>query len=357
MKKFISLFLAALTAVLVFTSCSSNAEGTVTINVYNWGEYISDGSEGTMDVIEEFEKAYPNIKVNYSTFDQNESMYAKIKSGGASYDVVIPSDYMINRMINEDMLEKLDYNNIPNYQNIMEELRVGKCDYDENHEYSVPYTWGTVGIIYNTKMVTKPVDSWDILWDSDYEDKILMFDNPRDAFGIAAKKLGYSQNTTDEAEIRACADALKEQNKVVQAYVMDQVFDKMESGEAAIAPYYAGDAVTLMESNPDLAFAIPKEGTNRFVDAMVIPKGTQHKKEAETFINFLCSKDIAKANIEYICYATPLQDVKDALDDETKNNKIIYPDEKTLSNCEFFKYLPEETNRLMDSLWIEVKAS
>lgn len=358
MKKMLALFVAAVCMLTVFSGCSSESgSGTVTINVYNWGEYISDGTDDSLDVIDEFEKQYPNIKVNYTTFDQNESMYAKIKSGGGNYDVVIPSDYMVNRMIDEGMLEKLDYSNIPNYENIMEEFKSSSWDYDEKYEYSVPYTWGTVGIIYNKTMVTKTVDSWDILWDSDYSGKILMFDNPRDAFGIAAKKLGYSQNTTDKDEINACAEILKEQKPLVQAYVMDQVFDKMISGEAAVAPYYAGDAVTMIEENPDLEFVIPKEGSNKFVDAMVIPSGLQHKAEAETFINFMCSKEIAKANIEYINYSTPLSNVKDALDDEVKNNKIIYPDSGTLKNCEVFKYLPEEINTMMDTLWTEIKAS
>lgn len=356
MKKFLCALIAVSCSAAMLSACSGNS-GKVTLNVYNWGEYISDGTDGGLDVISEFEKKYPEIRVNYTKFDQNESMYAKIKSGGGKYDVVIPSDYMINRMIKENMLEKLDYGNIPNYKNIMKDFKSSGWDYDEKFEYSVPYTWGTVGIVYNKKMVTKPVDSWDILWDGDYSGKILMFDNPRDAFGIAAKKLGYSQNTTDKAQIEACAQALKQQKPLVQAYVMDQVFDKMISGEAAVAPYYAGDAVTMIKENPDLDFVIPKEGSNKFVDAMVVPAGTQHKKEAETFINFMCEREVAKANIEYINYSTPLTDVKNALDDEVKNNRIIYPDSKTLKNCEVFKYLPEEINKMLDSLWIEVKAS
>lgn len=361
MKKIISLLFAALVAAMIFVSCGTSGSAgngeTVTINVYNWGENISDGTDGSLDVIDEFEKRYPNIKVNYTTYETNEAMYAKIKSGGGKYDVVIPSDYMINRMIEEDMLEKLDFDNIPNYENIMDSFKDDSWSYDPDHEYSVPYTWGTVGILYNKAKVNKTVDSWDILWDEDYKGQILMFDNSRDAFGVAAKKLGYSQNTTDEKELNACADELKKQKDVVQAYVMDQIFDKMINGEAAIAPYYAGDALTIIDSNPDIEYVIPKEGSNKFVDAMVIPKGTEHKKEAETFINFMCETDIALENINYINYSTPLKTVYDELDEERRNNKVAYPDEASLVNCEEFKNLPKDVNTLIENLWIQVKAS
>lgn len=324
-----------------------------TLAVFNWGEYISNGEDDSLDVIAAFEEEY-GCTVQYDLFSTNEEMYTKLKSGSATYDVVIPSDYMISRMIKEDMLEKLDFDNIPNAENLMDRFKV--TDYDPTGEYSVPYTWGTVGLIYNSTMVEETPDSWAALWDERYKGNILMFLNNRDSFGIAEKLLGYSQNTTDEAEIRACADKLKEQKAVLQTYVMDEIFDKMEIGEAALAPYYAGDAVTMIQENPDLGFVIPKEGSNLFIDAMCVVKGSKNKALAEAFIDFMCEPEIGKANIEYICYSTPLQTVYDILDDETKNNPITYPDDETLANCEAYVNLPDETNMLMQDLWNEIIA-
>lgn len=357
MKKFAVFILS----VILCTSCLSIAAvpvaadaEQVTLNVYNWGEYISNGEDDSMDVIAEFELRNPDIDVIYTTFDTNESMYAKIASGSANYDVIIPSDYMIGRMIQEDMLAKLDYNNIPNFQYIDERFR--NLEYDPQNEYSVPYTWGTVGIIYNTTMVTEPVDSWDILWDEKYAGQVLMFDNPRDAFGIAMKKLGYSQNSTNRAEIDEAKEVLQQQKAagVVQAYVMDQIFSKLPAKEAAMAPYYAGDFFTMLEDNEDLAFAIPKEGTNLFVDAMVVPKTSEHKEEAERFINFMLEPDVALANIEFIGYSTPMSNVRDMLDDEVKNSPISYPSDEQLANCETFINLDEETNAYLQESWTEV---
>lgn len=329
-----------------------HAEEQTTLYVYNWGEYISNGDDDSMDVIAEFEKRNPDIKVMYTTFDTNESMYAKIASGSANYDVIIPSDYMIGRMIQENMLQKLDFSNIPNYQYIDERFR--GLEYDPNNEYSVPYTWGTVGIIYNTAMVDEPVDSWDMLWDSQYADQILMFDNSRDAYGIALKKLGYSQNTTDRTQLDEATNLLKEQKFVVQAYVMDQIFAKMTGGEAAMAPYYAGDFFTMQQDNPDLAFAVPKEGTNLFFDAMVVPKSSAHRAEAERFINFMLEPDVALANIEYIGYSTPMSVVRDMLDDEIKDSPVSYPSDEILAKCDTFVNLDSETNVYLQEGWTEV---
>ena len=323
----------------------------ISINVYNWGEYISIGEDGLLDVNQAFTDL-TGIEVNYTTFDTNESLYAKLKSGGTNYDVIIPSDYMIARMIEEDMLEKLDFSNIPASQNTMERFR--DVSYDPTGEYSVPYTWGTVGIIYNTTMVDKTVDSWEILWDEDYAGNILMFSNPRDAFGIAQKMLGYSQNTEDPDELRECADLLKEQKPVVQAYVMDQIFDKMGSGEAAVGPYYAGDAVTMIADNPDLDFVVPKEGTNVFIDAMCIPKGAPQKEAAEMYINFLSEGIVAADNITYIGYSSPNQAAYDLLDEEVRNSPISYPSDEILARSEQFLNLSTETNQLMDELWTEI---
>jgi spermidine/putrescine transport system substrate-binding protein len=335
----------------VFSGC---AEETQVVNVFNWGEYISDAS-GDLNVLEEFE-AETGIKVNYTTYATNEELYSKLKSSGANYDVIIPSDYMINRMINEGMLEKIDFANVPNYEtNIMEEYK--NPVFDPSGEYSVPYTWGTVVLIYNTKFVTEPVDSWNILWDEKYAGKIIMFHNSRDAFGIALKKLGYSLNTTDTAELEAAAAELTKQKDVLQGYYMDEIFNKMGGEEAYIAPYYAGDALTMMDDNPNLAAAYPSEGTNRFVDSMCIPKGAKNKEAAEKFINFMCKAEIAAANCEYIGYSTPNQAAYELLSDDVKNNEITYPSDDILGNTEMFLNLPEYANKQIDELWTEVRGS
>ncbi len=323
----------------------------VSINVYNWGEYISDGSDDTLDVNQAFEDA-TGITVNYSTFATNEELYAKLKSGGADYDIIIPSDYMISRMIQEEMLLPLDFENIPAVSNM--DPRYMQTNYDPTGTYSVPYTWGTVGIIYNTTMVDETVDSWDILWDEKYANNILMFSNPRDAFGLTLKKLGYSLNTTDEMELRMAAEELKFQKPLVQAYVMDEIFDKMQGGEAALAPYYAGDALTMIDANPDLAFATPKEGTNIFYDAICIPYSCQQKEAAEMYINFMCEAEVAAANIEYIGYSSPNAAAYALLDEETRTNPIAYPAEELKENMEEFVALPEDTNLMLDSLWTEI---
>ena len=326
----------------------------VTLNVYNWGEYISvDDGENLFDTNREFEEL-TGIRVNYTNFASNEELYAKLKNGGSSYDIIIPSDYMIARMINEDMLEKLDFSNIPNYSLIMDKFK--GIDYDPTEEYSVPYMWGMVGIIYNTTLVDPEDDvySWSILWNEKYANNILMFSNSRDAFAIACKYLGYSMNTTDEQELRNAAAALTNQKLLVQAYVMDEIFDKMTGGEAALAPYYAGDAITMIGDNPDLAYAVPREGTNLFVDAMCIPKGAKNKEAAEMYINFMCETKTALHNCEYIGYSTPQSEVAEYLDPELAANPIAYPDEATLENTEAFIALPDDVTKLMDELWTSI---
>lgn len=275
----------------------------ITLNVYNWGEYISDGSEGSIDVIKEFE-AISGINVTYTTFETNEDLYAKLSSSNSQYDIIIPSDYMIARMIEEDMLEEINFENIPNISKINSEFRY--TSFDPEGKYSVPYTWGAVGVVYNTKYVDKEdTGSWDLLWNTKYSGNILMFSNSRDAIGIALKKLHYSLNSENPEEIEEAADALKEQQNVNQAYVMDQVLNKMESESAYIAPYYAGECMQLMKENHNLHFYYPEEGFNVFIDSICIPKGSKNKKAAEAFINFLCETDVAVANCEYICYFSP----------------------------------------------------
>lgn len=355
LKKLAVLLMTLLVLSVFPASAVSAADDTVYLRVYNWGEYVSNGEDGTLDTIKEFERRFPHIKVDYTTYATNEELYAKLKSGAASYDVIFPSDYMISRMIEEDMLVKLNFDNIPNFSDVMDSFK--NLEYDPTNEYSVPYTWGTVGIVYNTTMVEEAPTSWEALWDPAYTNQILMFNNSRDAFGIALKKLGYSQNTTDKAKLDEAAEELKEQKSVLQAYVMDEIFDKMQSGEAALAPYYAGDALTMIADNPDLAFAIPEEGTNRFVDAMVIPKGVRYQKEAEQFINFMLETDIAMANIEYLGYSTPQQSVYDQLDEEIIHDGISYPDDTVLAKCDTFINLPDETNDYMKELWVDILAS
>ncbi len=325
----------------------------ITLNVYNWGLYISDGSDGGMDINKEFEEL-TGIKVNYTTYDTNESMYAKIKSGGADYDVVVPSDYMIGKMIKEGLLAELDFSNIPNMSLIGSQYK-GR-DYDPDDAYCVPYTWGVVGLIYNTTMVNGEIDSWDALWDPAYKGNVLMFNNSRDAFAIASKKLGLSLNPSSAEEIQQAAEELKKQKSVVQAYVMDEIFDKMEGGEAALAPYYAGDAIIMMDENPDLAFAIPKEGTNYFVDAMCVPATSTHKEAAEMYINFMCETEVALANCEFIGYSTPQVEAEALLPDEMKNSPIMYPSQEVLANTETFNVLPDELNKAMDEAWSSVKS-
>ena len=351
MKKLLSLLLCLLLVVSMLPIHAKAAENEIT--VYNWGQYISDGTDDSMDVIAEFEKA-TGIKVHYMTFDSNESMYTKLKTGGASYDVIIPSDYMIAKLIEEDMLEPLDFSNIPNYEYIDEAFR--NQAYDPENTYSVPYTWGTVGLIYNTQYVSdEDAESWSCLWNSKYAGKLLMFDNPRDAFAIAQSMLGYSLNTEDFNELKNCADLLAQQKPVLQAYVMDQIFDKMQRGEAWAAPYYAGDYLTMVEENPDLAFSHPKEGYNIFIDAMCIPKGCKNKAGAEAFINFLCDPEISAANLDYIGYSTPETAAKEYLDEEVTTSPVAYPDDETLARSESFVALSVEATQSMNDLWLSVK--
>ncbi len=327
----------------------------ITLNIYNWGQYIADGSDGSMEIVKAFEEKYPHIKVNYSTYDSNEIMYSKLSNGGITVDLIIPSDYMIARMIQEDMLLPLDFDNIPNYQYIDESFK--NTAYDPENKYSVPYTWGTVGILYNTKYVDEAdVTGWELLWNEKYAGKILMFGNSRDAFGIAQYLLGYDVNTTDRAELDACAEKLKEQKPVLQQYVMDEIFATMENEEAWIAPYYAGDCLVMMENNENLAFYLPEEqGFNLFIDAMCIPSCAQEKEAAELFINFLCDPEISAANMDWVGYATPISEAKQYLDPETVSDPVAYPGDETLVNGTNFTYLPEDISRYMESLFMEVR--
>lgn len=350
MKKAVSV-LFALLLTLSWVVPASAQEDKITLNVYNWGEYIEQS------VIDMFEEKYPYITVNYTTYDSNEAMYSKIVSGAASYDVVIPSDYMVSKLINEDMLAELDYSNIPNYKYIGEAYK--NQSHDPEDKYSVPYFWGTVVVIYNSEFVDEADvenESLDLLWNEKYTGKILMFDNPRDAFCLALLKAGYSMNSENSEEWEEAAQLLNRQKSIVQAYVMDAIFDKMEAGEAWIAPYYAGDALIIQENNPNIKFYIPKEGTNMFIDAMCVLKNSEHKKEAELFINFMCEPEIAAMNSETVGYATANTAALDLLDPEITANELIYPDYGFLSeNTDVFKSLSQKTQMLQSSLWTNLK--
>ena len=332
-------------------------EEQVTLNVYNWGQYIADGSDDSMDIIAEFESRYPNIKVNYQTYDSNETMYSKLVNGGITVDVIIPSDYMIARMRQEGMLLELDFDNIPNYRYIDETFK--NTSYDPENKYSVPYTWGTVGLIYNSKYVDEAdVTGWELMWNEKYAGKILMFDNSRDAFGITQYMLGYDVNTTDETELQACADKLAQQKPVLQQYVMDQIFATMQNEEAWIAAYYAGDYLVMAEENPDLKFFLPEhQGFNLFIDAMCIPSCAQEKEAAETFINFLCDPEISAANMEWVCYSTPISEARQYLDPEVANSEVSYPAAEKLLKASSYSFLNPETTRLVEALFMNVRNS
>ncbi|MBE6951448.1 MAG: extracellular solute-binding protein [Ruminococcaceae bacterium] len=341
----------------IFFARLGGSDEQVTLNVYNWGQYIADGSDDSLDIIAEFEARYPNIKVNYQTYDSNETMYSKLVNGGITVDVIIPSDYMIARMRQEGMLLELDFDNIPNYQYIDETFR--NTSYDPENRYSVPYTWGTVGIIYNGKYVDEAdVTGWELLWNEKYAGKILMFDNSRDAFGITQYMLGYDVNTTDENELQHCADKLAEQKPVLQQYVMDQIFATMQNEEAWIAPYYAGDYLTMAEENPDLKFYLPEhQGFNLFIDAMCIPTCAQEKEAAETFINFLCDPEISAANMDWVCYSTPISEAKQYLDPEVAASEVSYPAQEKLIKASSYSFLNPETTRLVEALFMTVRNS
>ena len=351
MKKKIISLISVVLILFSLAACGDSSGGgnTQSINVYNWGEYIDQ------TVLDDFE-AETGIKVNYTTYASNEEMYSKIVSGAASYDVIIPSEYMISKMISEDLLAELNFDNIPNYKYIGEDYR--GLSYDPEEKYSVPYTWGTVVIVYNTKYVDEEDvadESINLLWNEKYAGNILMFDNPRDAFALAHIKLGHSMNTTNPEDWYEAAEELKKQKPIVQAYVMDQIFDKMLNEEAYIAAYYAGDAMTMMEENENLAAYVPREGANMFFDSMCVLKSSRNKEAAEKFINFMCETEIAVRNAEEVWYAIPHTAAYEALDPEQSEDPLVYPPREVLDKCEVFINLNKETLVLQSELWINLK--
>lgn len=362
MKKILCVILCLLmlSLPLVLSGCENGLGGYEgEINVYNWGEYISNGDDGTMDVIEEFEKRY-NIKVNYTNFETNEELYNILSNSNSSYDVIIPSDYMVSKLREEGMLEKIDFDNIPNYKYIMDRYKTSS--YDPSGEYSVPYSWCVVALGYNTKMIEEgKVEGFSDLWNEDYAGKILMFNNSRDAMAISMQlcdpPINPGSETFTKEDIDKATQKLVEQKPLLKKYVMDQVFTEMESSQAAITPYYAGDIYTMMLNNPDLTYCLPKEGSNLFVDAMCIPTCCQNKEYAELFINFMCEPEVALANAEYIGYATPNEAALEMLDDEIKNCDLIYPPEEYLEKCYTFSNIPSDVYVYMQEKFVKACSS
>lgn len=356
MKKWLALVLAGILPAALLTGCggsgsSDKSASAGEVVVYNWGEYLDP------DIIDAFEKD-TGIKVVYDEFETNEIMYPKIETGAVAYDVVCPSDYMIQKMIDNDLLQELDKDKIPNLENIDPEYLKWSEEFDPGNKYSVPYCWGTVGILYNKTMVDGEIDSWDVLWDEKYKDSILMQDSVRDALMVALKRLGYSMNTTDESEVAEATQTLIEQKPLVQAYVIDQVRDKMIGNEAAIGVIYSGEAIYTQRENPDLEYVIPKEGSNLWIDSWVIPKNAKNKENAEAFINYMCDPEVALKNFEYITYSTPNKAARELIEDEDiRNSTIAFPTSDMTANCETFHYLGDDVDNMYTEYWNKVKSS
>ena len=345
---------AVICAVFVFGGFyyaqESNMMNSEKVVVYNWGEYLDP------EVLTLFEQE-TGIDVVYEEFETNEILYPKISSGAIAYDVICPSDYMIQRMIENNLLAEINFDNIPNVKNIGKDYMEQSRQFDPENKYSVPYCWGTVGILYNKTMVDEPITSWSVLWDEKYKDNILMQDSVRDAFGVTLKYLGYSLNSTDLDELTEARDLLIKQKPLVQAYVIDQVRDKMIGNEAAIGVIYSGEAIYTQMENPDLEYVIPEEGSNIWIDSWVIPKNAENKENAEKFINFLCRPEIALMNFEYITYSTPNIEARKLIEDEAiRNSEIAFPDLSKYDNLETFQYLGTEADQTYGELWNQVKS-
>ncbi len=366
MKKLICLILTSLLCLMPLCGCeggykyfdfelrgkyTQQLSGT-TLNVYNWGEYISDGSYELMDVNKEFERL-TGIKINYTTFESNETMYSQLKSGGVSYDIVVPSDYMIERLINEDMLRKIDTSALSNYDLIDQSYK--GLFFDENEEYTVPFNVGMVGIIYNKRLIKNIEHSWQVLWDGKYKNQTLNFNNPRDAFMTAQMLLSQDLNTTDKKDWDKAAELLKKQKANLQSYVMDEVYGKMETGEAAIAPYYAGDYLTMLEVNDDLGFFYPEEGTNIFIDSLCVPKSAQNYEAALLYLNFLMEPEVALANAEYIGYASPNTAVIENKDYYYYSNEYLYPKQEDMPPVQYYHDIKPSIRKYYEELWLDIK--
>lgn len=346
-KKVIIIFVLLLLP-FTFTSCKKESISKPTINVYNAGEYIEP------QILKDFEEE-TGIKVVYDTFASNEDLYIKIASGHTPYDVIVPSDYMIERLIKEGRLQKLDYSKIPNFENVLPEYRHPQFDPDD--QYTAPYFSGTIGIVYNKTMVKSPLTSWRDLWNKEYAGKIIMYNSQRDSIAIALKMLGYSMNSVDPNELKEAKQALIEQKSLVYAYLTDDGRDVMVQGDAAMMPMYSGDAAYMMSENSDLDYVIPKEGTNIWMDSMCIPKDANNVEGAHEFINYLLREDVGVLNAEYsMGYTSPIRGVKENLPEELKNSKVAYPDVNELPPLEYFEDLGENS-KLYDRIWTEVSAT
>ena len=349
MKKVVCIILAAL---LVCAALPVFAEGDKpyageTITVFNWYEYIDPA------VIDQFEEE-TGITVNYAMFTTNEEMYAQLEHSSGAYDVIFPSDYIIERLIKEDALEPLNYDNIPNAAGVIEWMKTPA--YDPESTYSVPYMWGTLGLIYNTDLVSEPITSWESIFSGEYKGNVLMMDSVRDTLATALSYLGYSINTRDEDELEEAEDLLikQKQDGIVAGYFVDETKDKMVAGEAAIALIYSGDALYSLEKADNLVYVVPEEGSNVWLDAMCIPKGSKHKEAAECFINFLCREDIARANMDFIYYSTPIQAVVDGMDEEELANETLNPPQDVVDRCTFFNDVSED-GELYEDIWLDIR--
>lgn len=330
------------------SDASAKTFAGTTLTVFNCYDYIDPS------VIEMFE-AETGAKVDYVNYTTNEEMYTKLEAGAANYDVIFPSDYMLERLIKEDRLEKLNMDNIPNREGLIEWLKTP--DYDPDAQYSVPYMWGTFGILYNTEMVSGTIDSWNVLFSDEYVGSVFMMNSMRDTIGIALKQLGYSMNTRDESEIQAAKDLLVQQKKngIPAGYMLDEIKDKMVGNEAALAVVYSGDALYAMKKNDKLDYVVPSEGSNVWVDGMCVPKGSANKECAEAFINFMCREDVAAMNMDYIYYSTPIQAVADALESsDTRAYNVMNPADEVIDRCEFFHDITDCMD-LYEAAWMEVR--
>lgn len=347
MKRFKILICFAI-SIIILSGCGKESETSgEKLYVYNWGEYIDE------TILKDFEEE-TGIKVIYETFTQNEDMYMRIKEGGSNYDVVVPSDYMIERMISEDMLLPMEMSKIPNFKNIGKEYQ--NMEYDPEQKYSVPYFWGTVGILYNKNMVKETPNSWKALWDKKYKDNIIMMDSTRDSIGIALIKDGYSMNSRNMKELTQVKKDLIEQKKIVMAYLVDEIKSQMVNEEAALAPSYSGDAIVAMNENENLDYVIPKEGSNIWFDAMVIPKDAKNVENAYKFINYILRPEVGAKIAEYVEYSTPNVESYKLIKDDIKFKEVSYPDLSKYDNLEVFKN-PSDFNKVFTDIWAEVKAA
>ena len=343
MKKFL---ISLLLSIPLLVSCSNEPKENLVI--YNWGEYMNE------DIIKDFEKE-TGINVTYAEYDSNENMYSKVKSNSGEYDIAIPSDYMIERMIKEDMLEKINFENIPNMKNIDKNLIDMSKNFDKENSYSIPYSFGTLGIVYNSKEVKESIDSFEAIFDKEYSGQILMIDSVRDAFTCALKLQGNSLNETNDNNIKNALELLKKQKPLVQAYANDQIRDKMISGEAKLGVYFSGDSSYMIKENSDLKYVVPKEGTNLWIDSIVILKGSKNKENAEKFINYLLDKEVAYKNYKEILIATPNVEAKELLDNDGLVDEILYPSKEVMNKCEVYKYLGQEVDEIYNTAWFDLR--